>query len=119
MNIYGATSIARVCHELNRAYCASIGDYSQESWEQAPDWQRESAIQGVCFHLDNPDADDAASHNNWLAAKEADGWVFGTAKDPEKKTHPCMVSFDQLPATQQVKDKLFRQTVHALAPLLT
>jgi len=32
--------------------------------------------------------------------------------------HPCIVPFDELPLDQQIKDRLFRQTVHALAPLL-
>lgn len=42
--------IAKVCHEANRAYCAGIGDHSQKSWEESPDWQRTSAINGVKFH---------------------------------------------------------------------
>jgi len=28
-------NIAKVCHEANRAYCESIGDNSQLSWEDA------------------------------------------------------------------------------------
>lgn len=27
--------IARVCHEVNRAYCESMGDTSQVPWEDA------------------------------------------------------------------------------------
>lgn len=110
--------IARITHELNRAYCHSLGDDSQPAWENAPDWQRDSAIAGVRFHIDNPDADDAASHNSWLDQKSADGWVYGPVKDPAKKEHPCMVPFGDLPLDQQIKDKLFRQTVHAVCPLL-
>ena len=29
--------IAKVCHDVNRAYCKSVGDDSQVSWEDAPD----------------------------------------------------------------------------------
>ena len=36
-------SIARVCHEVNRAYCQALGDDSQPTWEEAPEWQRASA----------------------------------------------------------------------------
>lgn len=109
-------AIARVCHELNRAFCKFLGDNSQPTWEKAPAWQRDSAIAGVQFHIDNPDADDAASHNAWLEQKRLDGWVYGTIKDPEASppTHPCIVSFDDLPPAQQLKDRLFRQTVHNL-----
>lgn len=106
--------IARVCHETNRAYCEALGDNSQVAWEDAPDWQRDSAVEGVRFHIENPDAGPSASHNSWMAQKEADGWVYGEVKDEEKKTHPCMVSFFLLPVEQQAKDFIFRAIVHAM-----
>lgn len=109
--------VARVSHEANRAYCLALGDSSQPAWDQAPEWQRESAINGVKFHLAHPDASASASHDCWLAEKRAAGWTFGTVKDPEKKTHPCFVPFEALPATQQLKDYLFRACVHALNSL--
>lgn len=110
--------IASVCHAANAAYCRSLGDESQPSWGEAPDWQRSSAINGVRFHMANPDAGDSASHDSWMAEKIADGWVYGEIKDPEKKTHPCIVPFDELPPAQQFKDALFRTLVHAIAPQL-
>ncbi len=39
--------IARVAHEVNRAYCQALGDNSQPAWEDAPQWQRDSAMLGV------------------------------------------------------------------------
>lgn len=102
---------ARASHRANKSYCEGIGDDSQPSWADAPDWQRESAIAGVEFHIANPDADDAASHGSWLAQKEADGWSYGEVKDTEAKTHPCMVEYEDLPPEQQAKDALFRETV--------
>ena len=30
---------AKTAHEVNRAYCQGLGDYSQLHWEEAPDWQ--------------------------------------------------------------------------------
>lgn len=38
-------------------------------------------------------------------------------KDPEKKVHPCMVPYDQLPKEQQVKDAIFVGIVHAMLGL--
>lgn len=113
-----AEEIAIVCHEANRAFCTTLGDYSQQPWEYAPKWQTDSAMAGVKFHLANPDATDAASHENWLKQKEAEGWRYGEKKDPEKKEHPCFVPFDQLPPEQQAKDRLFRSIVHALRHLV-
>jgi len=50
MDIDIITATARIAHEANRVWCAENGDNSQPSWDNAPDWQRESAINGVTFH---------------------------------------------------------------------
>lgn len=107
--------IARVCHEVNRAYCQALGDNSQPAWEAAPEWQRASALTGVQLHTGSPDAGPQASHESWSAEKVATGWTYGPAKDPEAKQHPCLVPFDQLPREQQAKDYIFRAVVRALA----
>lgn len=108
-------SIARVCHEANRAWCIANGDDSQKHWEDAEQWQKDSAIEGVIFKMNHPGAGDSAQHDAWSKSKIADGWVYGEVKDAEKKTHPCLVDFDQLPEFQQKKDKLFGNIVEALS----
>ena len=106
--------IAKVCHEANRAYCQAIGDDSQVAWEEAPDWQRQSAMAGVEFNLANPNAPASATHESWLAKKVADGWKYGPAKDPDKKEHPCCVPYGHLPNAQQRKDMMFKAIVASL-----
>jgi hypothetical protein len=108
-------AIAKICHQVNKAWCEFNGDFSQQDWSDAPDWQRDSAIKGVEFHRANPDAGSDASHNNWMAQKVAEGWVYGEVKDPEASppTHPCIVAFEELPSEQQFKDVLFRTIVRA------
>lgn len=108
-------SIARVCHEVNRAYCQSLGDHTQPTWEEAPNWQRDSACRGVEMHLNNPNATPEDSHKSWMEQKLKEGWVFGETKDGNAKTHPCLVPYEQLPQEQRAKDFLFRGTVHAIA----
>lgn len=110
-----AQMIARVCHEVNRAYCQAMGDNSQPTWEDAPQWQRDSALLGVKLHTENPGASPSASHESWMAQKVAEGWVYDPEKNPELKQHHCIVPFDQLPREQQAKDFIFRGVVHALA----
>lgn len=105
--------IAKVCHEANRAYCQSLGDMSQPTWEDAPEWQRESARMGVDLHLMGNFGPEA-SHIAWMNHKLNDGWKYGPVKDPEKKEHPCLVPFGALPREQQAKDFIFRAIVHAL-----
>lgn len=110
--------VARICHETNRAYCVALADGSQEQWEFAPEWQRQSAINGVIFHRNNPEASPNASHESWLAEKRAAGWTYGPMKNPELKEHPCFVRFERLPAEQQAKDKLFKAIVDQLRDLI-
>lgn len=106
--------IAYVCHQANKAWCLSEGDDSQKDWPYAEQWQKDSAFNGVQFRIDNPLAPPSAMHDNWSDEKVADGWVYGEVKDVDKKTHPCLVPFDQLPLNQQKKDKLFSAIVDAL-----
>jgi len=111
-------NIAKAAHELNKAYCESIGDNSQPSWDDAPEWQKSSAINGVKFHLDNPDASPSASHESWLKQKKEEGWKYGEVKNAETKEHPCFVPYERLPNEQKAKDYIFRQTIHSLKPYL-
>lgn len=106
-------TIARLCHEVNRAYCQTIGDFSQPSWEEAPDWQKTSAINGVLHVIENPDATQSDSHASWYVEKSRNGWKYGPVKDPIKKEHPCMVPYADLPPEQRAKDTLFLAVVRA------
>lgn len=109
-NIEKIWNVAKICHEANRAYCEGIGDNSQVSWGDAPEEIRQSAIDGVKFHMAN-DITPEQSHENWLKFKEAEGWVYGEVKDMQKKTHPCMIPYSELPELQKQKDKIFKAIV--------
>lgn len=114
-----ATHIAMVCHQVNKAYCESIGDASQVNWIDAPEWQKQSAINGVHAHIKSGlTMTPEDSHISWMKQKESEGWVYGEVKDVEKKTHPCMLPYSALPVQQRTKDALFREVVHALAEII-
>lgn len=104
---------AEICHEANRVYCRSLGDFSQVPWAEAPEWQRESVRNGVRFHVEHPSAGPSASHDNWMREKITAGWSYGLAKDEKQKLHPCCVPFEELPLEQQLKDHIFTAIVHA------
>lgn len=111
-NIFSIYDIAKMCHEVNKIYCESIGDTSQPSWKDAPNWQKISAFNGVIFAINN-DVSPEDSHKNWMDQKMKDGWKYGPIKDPEKKEHPCMVPYNELPKEQRIKDALFLAIVNA------
>lgn len=108
--------IACVCHEANRAYCLrALGDDSQPAWEHAPEWQQASALAGAKHHIYNPEISPEHSHDLWMTHKLAEGWTYGPVKDVEKKQHPCIVPYSELPEGQQRKDALFAAIARALA----
>lgn len=111
--------IARACHEVNRGYCVSLADLSQPAWEDAPEWQKSSARIGVRKILSGDVRRPQDSHDSWHEQKVLDGWSYGPVKDPVLKQHPCMVPFDELPATQQFKDTLFLLTARSMLNMPT
>ena len=114
MNKHELAAIAKVTHQTNKAFCEINGDFSQVDWCFAPDWQRESAMNGVKFHYEDPNASSEQSHMNWFREKQLDGWTYGPVKNAEKKEHPCMVPYDQLSKHQRIKDALFKAVVRAI-----
>ena len=104
----------RVAHEANRAYCATMDDHSQPPWDEAPEWQKASAVKGVEMILDGHVERPEQSHEGWVEQKVADGWQYGPIKDPEAKRHPCIVPFKELPPEQQTKGHLFFNIVKTL-----
>ena len=107
---------ARAAHEANRAYCIAIGDLSQKPWDEAEQWQRDSAIRGVIVALQG--ATPGRQHEAWMADKLRDGWVYGEVKDPIAKTHPCLVAYEDLPLAQRQKDALYITVVRGMADAL-
>jgi hypothetical protein len=109
--------IAKVCHEANKGICETAGDMSQKSWEEAAEWQKEATINNVTHHIMNPNETAEASHLAWVKDKLNAGWKYGPIKDPEKKEHPCLVPYQELPFEQRVKDVVFSVIVNQLKKL--
>ncbi len=104
---YGVHQLTKIIYEVSRVYRKSIGESIEYEWSTAPKWEIEAIRNGVQYHVDNPGKTPEDSHNNWLKEKQDTGWVHGEVRDPEAKTHPCMVPYNELPKEQQVKDHLF------------
>ncbi len=110
--------IAEICHTVNRAYCQSLKDDSKPSWENSPEWQKKSIINGVKFHLDNPDATASSGHEKWLDEKRKEGWVYGAVKNVDLKQHPCFLKFDDIPKEFKAKGFVFKAIVNSLSEII-
>lgn len=104
--------IARVCYEANKAYADTLGEQSVP-FEVAVD----SMIKGIESLIKEPGTTPEQLHESWLANKIKEGWHYGPVKDVEKKTHPQMVPYANLPEEQRIKDYLFQGIVRVLARL--
>lgn len=113
---------ASIAHTLNELWRKAHGEYAQGAWHTLPPERQDRAINGVnkCLELYNAghtDVDEMSSlmHDNWVAYMEGNGWVYGETQDETLKTHPCMVSLDQLPDFQKHKDTFIPTAVHLVA----
>lgn len=113
-NDFAVTAIAKVCHEANRAYCQSIGDFTIPPWDTAPHWQQAGSIHGVEYRMNNPYATPEDIHRMWMDEKLATGWKHGPEKCPVTKRHPSLVPWEKLPEKERRKDVLFSNIVAAL-----
>lgn len=108
--------IARVVHEANRAVQVEQGCPTipvSAHWDDLDAETRASAVDGVIAVQGG--ANPRQSHENWTAFKVEHGWTLGPVKDEDKKEHPLLVPYDDLPESQKVKDDLFGAIVGSLS----
>lgn len=106
---------ARVAHEVNRAYCLTLGDESQAPWEATPEILKDSVRSGVKMVLKEPWRTPEESHNSWMTYKLKEGWRYGPEKDLSAKEHPCLLPYSELPPEQKMKDENFLMAVRMVA----
>lgn len=109
------TTIARVCHEANRALQTAQADPTipvAAPWDECGEEMQLSAVSGVQGVIDGNTPEQ--SHEGWVRFKLDHGWVVGPVKDEAKKEHPLLVPYNELPNSQRVKDSLFVNIVKAL-----
>ena len=92
---------ARIHHIAWIAYQVAV---EQDYNEQPNKDQLDSLIDAQRRFNENPNITAEQNHNNWMQFKTSQGWKYGPVKDFDKKEHPDMVPFDQLPVVEKRKD---------------
>lgn len=44
-------------------------------------------------------------HEVWAETRIAQGWTYGEKRDDEKKTHPCLIAYEDLPEQEKEYDR--------------
>ena len=44
-------------------------------------------------------------HEVWSAGRMADGWRYGEVRDDARKTHPCLVPYEELSESEKEYDR--------------
>ncbi len=44
-------------------------------------------------------------HDIWAERRMAEGWRYGLRRDDEKKEHPCLVPYSELPESEKEYDR--------------
>lgn len=44
-------------------------------------------------------------HEVWAETRIAQGWTYGEKRDDEKKTHPCLIAYEDLPEEEKEYDR--------------
>ena len=44
-------------------------------------------------------------HEVWAETRISQGWTYGEQRDDEKKTHPCLVPYAELPEEEKEYDR--------------
>lgn len=45
------------------------------------------------------------THEVWSLGRIKDGWSYGEKRDDEKKHHPCLIPYDELPESEKEYDR--------------
>lgn len=46
------------------------------------------------------------AHEIWAQKRMQDGWTYGAHRDDAKRTHPCLVPYEQLPESEKEYDRV-------------
>lgn len=106
--------IAKVCHSAVKAYCDSLGDIKEHSWDDLPQSDKESLIAYIDLYTENPFIDPKYCHDAWVEFMLYEGWTYGLIENEVNKTHPFVVSYDKLPVKQHVINSIVEAIVKTM-----
>lgn len=79
-----------------------------EKWQERDDKFRNQFIDIInkYMYMDKLPTPEEA-HESWVQSYYKMGWKYGNIRNTEKKTHPDLIPFEQLPQAEKDKDAIF------------
>ncbi len=96
--------MAELGYECHRAWESIIGEKRPPPWEELRATEKDEIIESVKWLASHPTSSISAQHDAWRARM--------VVIDPD---HPNLVPFDELPFSQQMKARLWRHIIFAIA----
>jgi hypothetical protein len=94
--------LARMLHENQRAAQHLLKDPLPSPPYDALDDEGRETILSLVLHIRLGGSPEMA-HKKWVDRMAAKGYVYGKAKDPIARTHPCMVEYHDLSVWERRK----------------
>jgi hypothetical protein len=108
---------ARVAYEASRSCALAVDseDFTRP-WEEAGDWLQDNWQSGVARVLagDCPEQ----RHRAFVEEMTQKGWKYGPETDAEKKEHPDLMPYADLPAERRLKNQVYVDVILAVGRAL-
>lgn len=98
-----AEKIAYVAHQVHRMQTLAMGMDHVPEWEEATkDYIDGSVHLTLAFIRGKGQFTPMSSHELWYADKIAQGWVWGSERNEQSKTHPDLIEWAKLPPERRL-----------------
>lgn len=102
--------VAALASQIINAVRLVNGEDELESFDMLSAKEQTARAQNVKIVIDNPGLSQEAQHVEWVKLMIGLGWRWGEVTDRKNKIHNCLVSYEDLPFLQKLKDHLFIET---------
>lgn len=46
------------------------------------------------------------AHDTWSRQRMSEGWVYGSQRNDDRKEHPCLIAYEELPDSEKEYDRI-------------
>jgi len=99
MKLMDIEQIAKTIHYGLLQYCETLKmNISGEYWDECTHWYKKTLMWNVDQVITgSPSMSPERTHENWMTEQLVDGWKYAATYNEEKKEHPFMLPYRQLP----------------------